>query len=63
MRTNRTTPPDAILKEVWERTGDKPFERIEDVMSAEEMAAITNRYKKVAGYDRQSLEAKQAAAG
>ncbi len=63
VRTNRTTPPDAILKEVWERTGDKPFERIEDVMSAEEMAAITNRYKKVAGYDRQSLEAKQAAAG
>jgi len=63
VRTNRTTPPDAILKEVWERTGDKPFARIEDVMSAEEMAAITNRYKKVAGYDRQSLEAKQAAAG
>ncbi|MBN9021264.1 MAG: flavin-dependent oxidoreductase [Rhizobiales bacterium] len=63
VRTNRTTPPDAILKEVWERTGDKPFDRIEDVMSAEEMAAITNRYKKVAGYDRQSLEAKQAAAG
>ena len=31
--------------------------------TAEEMAAITNRYKKVAGYDRQSLEAKQAAAG
>lgn len=61
VRTNRTTPPDAILKEVWERTGDKPFARIEDVMSAEEMAAITNRYKKVAGYDRQSLEGKRAA--
>ena len=53
--------PDAILKEVWQRTGDKPFARIEDVMSADEMAAITNRYKKVAGYDRQSLEAKRAA--
>jgi len=61
VRTNRTTPPDAILKEVWERTGDKPFDRIEDVMSAEEMAAITNRYKKVAGYDQQSLAAKRAA--
>ncbi len=63
VRTNRTTPPDAILKEVWERTGDKPFDRIEDVMSAEEMAAITNRYKTIAGYDRQSLAAKPAAAG
>ena len=61
VRTNRTTPPDAILKEVCERTGDKPFARIEDVMSADEMAAITNRYKKVAGYDRQSLAAKPAA--
>lgn len=63
VRTNRTTPPDAILKEVWLRTGDKPFARIEDVMSAEEMAAITNRYKKVAGYDKQSLETRQAAVG
>ncbi|MCB1493570.1 MAG: flavin-dependent oxidoreductase, partial [Rhodobiaceae bacterium] len=61
VRTNRTTPPDAILKEVCERTGDKPFARIEDVISADEMAAITNRYKKVAGYDRQSLAAKTAA--
>ena len=61
VRTNRTTPPDAILKEVCERTGDKPFARIEDVISADEMAAITNRYKKVAGYDRQSLAAKPAA--
>ncbi len=61
VRTNRTTPPDAILKEVCERTGDKPFDRIEDVISADEMAEITNRYKKVAGYDKQSLAAAPAA--
>ena len=61
VRTNRTTPPDAILREVWLRTGDKPFDRIEDVISPDEMAEITNRYKKVAGYDKQSLEAKRAA--
>ena len=61
VRTNRTTPPDAILREVWLRSGDKPFDRIEDVISPDEMAEITNRYKKVAGYDRQSLAAKQAA--
>ena len=62
VRTNRTTPPDAILREVYLRTGDKPFDRIEDVISPDEMAAITNRYKKIAGYDRQSLEAKRAPA-
>ncbi len=61
VRTNRTTPPDAILREVFLRTGDRPFARIEDVIAPEEMAAITNRYKKIAGYDRQSLEAKRAA--
>ena len=61
VRTNRTTPPDAILREVYLRSGDKPFARIEDVIDPDEMAAITNRYKKIAGYDRQSLEAKRAA--
>ena len=30
---NRTNPPDTILREVHERSGDKPFERIEDVVS------------------------------
>ena len=30
---NRGNPPDAILREVWQRSGDKPFARIEDVIS------------------------------
>jgi len=47
---NRANPPDAILREVWSRTGDKPFERIEDVISRDELLAITGGYKKVAGY-------------
>jgi 5-methylphenazine-1-carboxylate 1-monooxygenase len=55
--TNRTNPPDAILRVVHERTGDKPFARIEDVMSREEMLAITGSYKRVAGYDLESLRA------
>jgi 2-polyprenyl-6-methoxyphenol hydroxylase-like FAD-dependent oxidoreductase len=61
VRTNRTTPPDAILREVYLRSGDKPFDRIEDVINPAELAAITNSYKKVAGYDRQTLEGKRAA--
>ncbi len=53
---NRKNPPDAILREVYERTGDRPFERIEAVISAQELAALSDRYKQVAGYDRQTLK-------
>ncbi len=52
---NRSNPPDAILREVYLRTGDKPFGRIEDIISAEELATISDGYKRVAGYDRASL--------
>ncbi|MBX9699515.1 MAG: FAD-dependent monooxygenase, partial [Acetobacteraceae bacterium] len=58
--TNRATPPDAVLREVYERTGDRPFARIEDVISAEEMLAITGAYKRVAGYDLATLKARAA---
>ena len=46
---NRSTPPDTILREVHERSGDKPFARIEDVVSREALAQIANAYKQVAG--------------
>ena len=46
---NRTTPPDAILREVHERSGDKPFARIEDVVSREALARIADAYRQVAG--------------
>ncbi|HEX8666731.1 MAG TPA: flavin-dependent oxidoreductase [Beijerinckiaceae bacterium] len=54
--TNRTKPPDAILGEVFRRTGDRPFKRIEDVISREELAAMSEGYKRVAGYDRGGLK-------
>jgi len=53
---NRRNPPDAILREVYERTGDRPFASIEDVISAQELAALSDRYKQVAGYDRATLQ-------
>jgi 5-methylphenazine-1-carboxylate 1-monooxygenase len=56
--TNRTDPPDAILREVWQRSGGQRFERIEDVISRTELEAISERYKKVAGFDRESLKAR-----
>jgi 2-polyprenyl-6-methoxyphenol hydroxylase-like FAD-dependent oxidoreductase len=55
VHANRTDPPDAILREVWRRTGDKPFARIEEVISEEELAATLESYRRVAGYDRTSL--------
>jgi 2-polyprenyl-6-methoxyphenol hydroxylase-like FAD-dependent oxidoreductase len=61
--TNRANPPDAILREVYQRTGDKPFDRIEDVISTEEMLAITGSYKRVAGYDLATLKAPRGTDG
>ncbi len=55
VRTNRTTPPDAILREVWLRTGDRPFTRIEDVISVTELREISERYKDVAGFSHEAL--------
>jgi hypothetical protein len=57
---NRRNPPDVILREVYERTGDRPFGRIEEVISAQELAALSQRYKQVAGYDHESLQGGQA---
>jgi 5-methylphenazine-1-carboxylate 1-monooxygenase len=53
---NRNNPPDAILREVWQRSGGQRFERIDDVISATELQAISDRYKKVAGFDREELK-------
>jgi len=58
--TNRSTPPDIILKEVFDRTGDRPFESIEAVISPDELAELSNNYKKVAGFDRERLASTSA---
>jgi 2-polyprenyl-6-methoxyphenol hydroxylase-like FAD-dependent oxidoreductase len=52
---NRSTPPDVIIHEVWRRTGDRPFDSIEDVIRSEELARISQRYKEVAGYSAEAL--------
>ncbi|HEX9575126.1 MAG TPA: flavin-dependent oxidoreductase [Myxococcales bacterium] len=63
VRMNRQNPPDAILREVFVRSGDRPFERIEDVIPLDELKAISDRYKRVAGYDRESLAGPAAVGG
>jgi len=53
--TNRSNPPDAILREVHLRSGDKPFRRIEDVIGHDELVRMSEGYKRVAGFDQPSL--------
>ena len=47
---NRTAPPNVIVDTVEQRTGGKRFERLDDIISQDELKAIFERYQKVAGY-------------
>jgi 5-methylphenazine-1-carboxylate 1-monooxygenase len=53
--TNRSNPPDAILREVFERTHDRPFADIGDVISRDELVALSEGYKRIAGYSKDAL--------
>jgi 2-polyprenyl-6-methoxyphenol hydroxylase-like FAD-dependent oxidoreductase len=53
---SRSISPDTILRVVHERTGDKPFGRVEDVVSEVELAALMEKYKRVAGFEREALK-------
>ena len=53
--TNRSNPPDAILREVFERTRDRPFAAIEDVISRDELVGLSEAYKRIAGYSKDAL--------
>jgi 5-methylphenazine-1-carboxylate 1-monooxygenase len=55
--TNRTNPPDAILREVYQRTNDKPFNAISDVISQEELVGLSDSYKQIAGFSKEALRA------
>ena len=52
---NRSIGPDAILRKVHERTRDKPFDRIDDVIGEDELAALAENYKRIAGFEREAL--------
>lgn len=53
--TNRSNPPDAILREVYQRTHDRPFRTIDDVISREELVGLSEGYKQIAGYSKEAL--------
>jgi 5-methylphenazine-1-carboxylate 1-monooxygenase len=58
VQTNRSLPPDFINIKVDELAGDKPFRHIDDVISQKELGAISEHYKKIAGF---SLETQKTA--
>jgi 5-methylphenazine-1-carboxylate 1-monooxygenase len=56
VETNRSLPPDFINIKVDELAGDKPFRHIDDVISQQELSAISEHYKKIAGFSLFSSE-------
>jgi len=51
---NRSNPPDAILREVFQRTHDQPFADIDAVISRAELKALSDGYKQFAGFSNEA---------
>ena len=50
VRTNREHPPDFINIRVEELVGDRPFENLDDFITQDELRAMSEDYKRVAGF-------------
>ena len=57
VETNRVSPPDVINLKVEELTGDRPFENLADFISQDELRALSDRYKVVAGFEQERVTA------
>jgi len=49
-------PPDYIIMKVDELTGGKPFGKLEDVIGEDELRALSDEYKRVAGFSLDALK-------
>jgi 2-polyprenyl-6-methoxyphenol hydroxylase-like FAD-dependent oxidoreductase len=50
VRTNREQPPDFINIKVEELVGDKPFDDLDKYISQDELRALSENYKRIAGF-------------
>ncbi|SDR32779.1 2-polyprenyl-6-methoxyphenol hydroxylase [Rhizobiales bacterium GAS113] len=50
VRTNREHPPDFINIKVEELVGDRPFANLDDFITQDELRALSESYKRVAGF-------------
>jgi len=55
VHTNRATPPDFINIKVEELTGDKPFGDLEKLITQNELRALSDNYKRIAGFAQQDV--------
>ncbi|MEV8517197.1 flavin-dependent oxidoreductase [Dactylosporangium sp. NPDC051484] len=63
VQLNRVNPPDALLREVFERTGDLPFEDIANVISPSEVQQLLDNYRAVTGSSLASLTGHESRSG
>jgi 5-methylphenazine-1-carboxylate 1-monooxygenase len=52
VHTNRDHPPDFINIKVEELVGDRPFANLDDYISQDELRALSESYKHIAGFSR-----------
>jgi 2-polyprenyl-6-methoxyphenol hydroxylase-like FAD-dependent oxidoreductase len=50
VRTNREHPPDFINIKVEELVGDRPFDNLDEYISQDELRALSENYKRIAGF-------------
>ncbi len=50
VETNRTVPPDYIIMKVDELSGGQPFAQLDDLISPQALQAISDEYKRIAGF-------------
>lgn len=50
VRTNRAQPPDFINIKVEELVGDKPFDDLDKYITQDELRALSENYKRIAGF-------------
>jgi 5-methylphenazine-1-carboxylate 1-monooxygenase len=50
VRTNRNHPPDFINIKVEELVGDRPFDDLDKYITQEQLRALSENYKRVAGF-------------
>jgi len=57
VRTNREHPPDFINIKVEELVGDRPFQNLDDYITQDELRALSENYKRVAGFSLADVSA------
>ncbi len=61
VRTNRAHPPDYIIAKVEECVGDRPFDDLERYVTQDELRALSENYKRIAGFSAADVAAAPAA--